>query len=105
MKSFLKHGGLECGEEDCKIFEFLSSIKLELSQDVKSAYNIILNFDSNAYFENTKLWKRQLIVRLFRLGHRNLYFVLSFLIDLRMDYIVDKPRLRLHNNNTKAILA
>lgn len=59
--AFLRHhvlGGLVCTEEDCKIFEFLSSIKVEVSQDVKSGYIIIFNFDSNEYFENTKLWKK-----------------------------------------------
>ncbi|XP_015165511.1 NAP1-related protein 2-like [Solanum tuberosum] len=38
LKSFLKHRGLVCAEEDRKIFEFLSSIKLEQSQDVKSEF-------------------------------------------------------------------
>ncbi|XP_055805239.1 NAP1-related protein 1-like isoform X2 [Solanum dulcamara] len=59
--AFLKHhvlGGLVCTEQDRKIFEFLSSINVELSQDVKSGYTIIFNFDSNEYFENTKLWKK-----------------------------------------------
>lgn len=59
--AFLKHhvlGGLICTEEDHEIFQFLSSIKVELSQDVKSGYTIIFYFDSNAYFENTKLWKK-----------------------------------------------
>ncbi|KAG5619936.1 hypothetical protein H5410_005154, partial [Solanum commersonii] len=59
--AFLKYhvlGELVCTEEDRKIFEFLSSIKVELSRDVKSGYTIIFNFDSNEYFENTKLWKK-----------------------------------------------
>ncbi|KAG5620403.1 hypothetical protein H5410_005621 [Solanum commersonii] len=59
--AFLRHhvlGGLVCTEEDRKIFEFLSSIEVEVSQDVKSGYIIIFNFDSNEYFENTKLWKK-----------------------------------------------
>ncbi|WMV13760.1 hypothetical protein MTR67_007145 [Solanum verrucosum] len=51
-------GELVCTEEDRKIFEFLSSIKVELSRDTKSGYTIIFNFDSNEYFENTKLWKK-----------------------------------------------
>lgn len=60
-RAFLKHhllGGLVCTEEDLKIFEFLRSIEVEVSQDVKSGYTIIFNFDSNEYFENTKLWKK-----------------------------------------------
>ncbi|CAN4123494.1 unnamed protein product [Withania somnifera] len=60
FKAFLKHpilGGLVCTEEDHKIFEFLSSIKVEPSQDVKSGYTITFDFEPNVYFENTKLWK------------------------------------------------
>ncbi|KAH0695908.1 hypothetical protein KY289_013390 [Solanum tuberosum] len=47
LKSFLKHRGLVCAEEDRKIFEFLSSIKLEQSQDVKSGKGV----DERSFFK------------------------------------------------------
>ncbi|KAM3283607.1 NAP1-related protein 1 [Capsicum chacoense] len=58
--AFLKHsilGGLVSTEEDHKIFKFLSSITVEQSEDVKSGYTIIFDFEPNVYFENRKLWK------------------------------------------------
>ncbi|KAK7388948.1 hypothetical protein VNO78_23777 [Psophocarpus tetragonolobus] len=43
--------------EDQKIFKYLVSLEVEDNRDVKSGYSITFNFNSNPYFENTKLTK------------------------------------------------
>ncbi|KAL3343206.1 hypothetical protein AABB24_026987 [Solanum stoloniferum] len=59
LTAFLSHPvlGELLTEEDHKIFKFLSSVEVEDSKDVKSGYTITFNFNSNPYFENTKLSK------------------------------------------------
>ncbi|XP_047257280.1 uncharacterized protein LOC124889482 [Capsicum annuum] len=51
---FLSHPvlGKLLNEEDHK---FLRSVEVEDNKDVKTGYTITFNFNSNSYFENTKL--------------------------------------------------
>ncbi|CAI0401604.1 unnamed protein product [Linum tenue] len=57
--SFLSHPALGnlLNEEDQKVFKHLSSLEVEDFKDVKSGYSITFNFESNPYFEDTKLTK------------------------------------------------
>ncbi|KAF3651478.1 NAP1-related protein 2 [Capsicum annuum] len=59
LTAFLSHPvlGELLTEEDHKIFKFLSSVEVEDNKDVKTGYTITFNFNSNPYFENTKLSK------------------------------------------------
>ncbi|PHT97465.1 NAP1-related protein 1 [Capsicum chinense] len=54
LTSFLSHPvlGKLLNEEDHK---FLRSVEVEDNKDVKTGYTITFNFNSNSYFENTKL--------------------------------------------------
>ncbi|KAM3379240.1 hypothetical protein P3S68_011654 [Capsicum galapagoense] len=54
LTDFLSHPvlGELLTEEDLK---FLSSVEVEDNKDVKTGYTITFNFNSNSYFENTKL--------------------------------------------------
>ncbi|GMJ15127.1 NAP1-related protein 2 [Hibiscus trionum] len=60
LKAFLGHGefcGLLIGEDE-EIFKHISSIEVvEDFKDLKSGYSISFNFNSNPYFEDTKLTK------------------------------------------------
>eukprot|EP00258_Populus_trichocarpa_P016243 XP_006374470.1 NAP1-related protein 2 [Populus trichocarpa] len=59
LTAFLSHPALGTllSEEDQKVFKYLSSLEVEDSKDVKSGYSITFNFESNPYFEETKLTK------------------------------------------------
>ncbi|CAI9112176.1 OLC1v1012583C2 [Oldenlandia corymbosa var. corymbosa] len=59
LTAFMSHPALGelLTEEDQKIFKYLSSIEVEDSKDVKSGYSITFNFNSNPYFEDSKLAK------------------------------------------------
>ncbi|XP_050224604.1 NAP1-related protein 2 isoform X2 [Mercurialis annua] len=59
LTAFLSHPALSSllSEEDQKIFKHLSSLEVEDFKDVKSGYSITFNFESNPYFEDTKLTK------------------------------------------------
>ncbi|KAA0036075.1 NAP1-related protein 2 [Cucumis melo var. makuwa] len=59
LTAFLSHPAL-CElltEEDQKIFKHLTSLEVEDFKDVKSGYSITFNFNTNPYFEDTKLTK------------------------------------------------
>jgi len=59
LKAFMNHPtlGSLLEEEDQKVFEYLTEVEVEDSEDVKSGYKITFTFAPNPYFENTKLWK------------------------------------------------
>ncbi|KAK1433737.1 hypothetical protein QVD17_10652 [Tagetes erecta] len=59
LTAFLSHPVLSdlLNEEDQKIFKHLTSIEVEDFKDMKSGYSISFNFNSNPYFEDTKLTK------------------------------------------------
>ncbi|WCJ35949.1 Testis-specific Y-encoded-like protein 1 [Euphorbia peplus] len=59
LTAFLSHPALNVllNEDDQKIFKHLSSLEVEDFKDVKSGYSITFNFESNPYFEDTKLTK------------------------------------------------
>ncbi|XP_010257226.1 PREDICTED: NAP1-related protein 2 [Nelumbo nucifera] len=59
LTAFLSHPALGdlLSEEDQKIFKFLNSLDVEDFKDVKSGYSITFSFNSNPYFEDTKLTK------------------------------------------------
>ncbi|KAE8730423.1 NAP1-related protein 2 [Hibiscus syriacus] len=71
LEKFLSHPALGelLNEEDQKIFKYISSLEVEDFKDLKSGYSIthhdflatiimpFQNFDSNPYFEDTKLTK------------------------------------------------
>ncbi|CAI0401605.1 unnamed protein product [Linum tenue] len=59
LTAFLSHPALGnlLNEEDQKVFKHLSSLEVEDFKDVKSGYSITFNFESNPYFEDTKLTK------------------------------------------------
>ncbi|GMJ15128.1 NAP1-related protein 2 [Hibiscus trionum] len=59
LKAFLSHGAIDSflSAEDEKIFKHISSIEVEDFKDLKSGYSISFNFNSNPYFEDTKLTK------------------------------------------------
>ncbi|KAG5230016.1 NAP1-related protein [Salix suchowensis] len=59
LTAFLSHPALGTllSEEDQKVFKYLSSLEVEDTKDVKSGYSITFNFESNPYFEETKLTK------------------------------------------------
>ncbi|KAE8707406.1 NAP1-related protein 2 [Hibiscus syriacus] len=59
LTAFLSHPALGelLNEEDQKIFKYISSLEVEDFKDLKSGYSITFNFDSNPYFEDTKLTK------------------------------------------------
>ncbi|CAN1266135.1 NAP1-related protein 2 [Linum perenne] len=56
---FLSHPALGnlLSEEDQKVFKHLTSLEVEDCKDVKSGYTITFNFETNPYFEDTKLIK------------------------------------------------
>ncbi|KAK1357746.1 DNA replication factor/protein phosphatase inhibitor SET/SPR-2 [Heracleum sosnowskyi] len=59
LTAFMSHP-LLCGllsEEDQKIFKYLSSLEVEEFKDVQSGYSISFNFNSNPFFEDSKLTK------------------------------------------------
>ncbi|KAF9591045.1 hypothetical protein IFM89_001255 [Coptis chinensis] len=59
LTAFMSHPALSdiLSEEDQKIFKYVSSLDVEDFKDVKSGYSITFHFNSNPYFENTKLTK------------------------------------------------
>ncbi|CAI0549176.1 unnamed protein product [Linum tenue] len=59
LTAFLSHPALGnlLNEEDQKVFKHLTSLEVEDFKDVKSGYSITFNFESNPYFEDTKLTK------------------------------------------------
>lgn len=59
LTAFLSHPVLGdlLNEEDQKIFKHLISLEVEDHKDVKSGYSITFNFDSNPFFEDSKLVK------------------------------------------------
>ncbi|KAK7304617.1 hypothetical protein VNO77_42501 [Canavalia gladiata] len=59
LTAFLSHPALGdlLNEEDQKIFKYLNSLEVEDFKDVKSGYSIAFNFNSNPYFEDSKLVK------------------------------------------------
>lgn len=59
LTAFMSHPFLVelLSEEDQKIFKYLSSLDVEEFKDVKSGYSISFNFNSNPYFEDSKLTK------------------------------------------------
>ncbi|MBA0707640.1 hypothetical protein Golax_019669 [Gossypium laxum] len=59
LTAFLSHPALGdlLTEEDQKIFKYINSLEVEDFKDLKSGYTITFNFNSNPYFENTKLTK------------------------------------------------
>ncbi|KAL8123544.1 NAP1-related protein 2-like isoform X2 [Apium graveolens] len=59
LTAFMSHPHL-CellNEEDQKIFKYLSSLEVEEFKDVQSGYSISFNFNSNPFFEDSKLTK------------------------------------------------
>lgn len=59
LTAFMSHP-LLCGllsEEDQKIFKYLSSLEVEEFKDAQSGYSISFNFNSNPFFEDSKLTK------------------------------------------------
>lgn len=59
LTAFLSHPALGdlLTEEDQKIFKHLRSLEVEDFKDVKSGYSITFHFNSNPYFEDSKLTK------------------------------------------------
>jgi len=59
LTAFLSHPALGnlLSEEDQKVFKHLTSLEVEDCKDVKSGYTITFNFETNPYFEDTKLIK------------------------------------------------
>ncbi|PIA57449.1 hypothetical protein AQUCO_00600286v1 [Aquilegia coerulea] len=59
LTAFMSHPMLAdvLSEEDQKIFKHLSSLDVEDFKDLKSGYSITFHFNSNPYFEDTKLTK------------------------------------------------
>uniref|UniRef100_A0A7N0TWN0 Uncharacterized protein n=1 Tax=Kalanchoe fedtschenkoi TaxID=63787 RepID=A0A7N0TWN0_KALFE len=59
LTAFLSHPALSqlLTDEDQKIFKHLESLEVEESKDVKLGYTISFNFNSNPYFEDSKLSK------------------------------------------------
>ncbi|KAA8540960.1 hypothetical protein F0562_024902 [Nyssa sinensis] len=59
LTAFLSHPALGdlLTDEDQKIFKYLSSLEVEDFKDVKSGYSITFSFNTNPYFEDTKLTK------------------------------------------------
>ncbi|TYI35593.1 hypothetical protein ES332_A03G086800v1 [Gossypium tomentosum] len=59
LTAFLSHPALGdlLTEEDQKIFKYINSLEVEDFKDLKSGYTITFNFNSNPYFENTRLTK------------------------------------------------
>lgn len=59
LTAFMSHPAL-CGllsEEDQKIFKYLNSLDVEEFKDVKLGYSISFSFNSNPFFEDSKLTK------------------------------------------------
>ncbi|CAM8971661.1 unnamed protein product [Rhodiola kirilowii] len=59
LTAFLSHPALSqlLTDEDQKIFKYLESLEVEESKDLKLGYTISFNFNSNPYFEDSKLSK------------------------------------------------
>ncbi|KAI3454660.1 hypothetical protein Pfo_011323 [Paulownia fortunei] len=59
LTAFMSHPALSelLTEEDQKIFKYLNNLEVEDFKDVKSGYSITFKFNTNPYFEDTKLTK------------------------------------------------
>ncbi|PKA59448.1 hypothetical protein AXF42_Ash016471 [Apostasia shenzhenica] len=59
LTAFMSHPALGqlLNEEDQKILKHLTYLDVEESKDLKSGYTITFNFDTNPFFEDTKLSK------------------------------------------------